>query len=307
MWLTNWETSIGLSRIERLAGPGWTLRVVRVLITGAAGLLGSAVAVDASARGHDVVALERAQLDVTDSESVMQVIRSERPEVVIHCAAYTSVDRAEAEPELAFDVNRDGARYVAHAATEVGAVPVYISTDYVFDGQKGAPYRPDDATGPLSVYGCTKLAGEEATADSAPEHLVVRTSWLYGEDNGFVPAILHRAEAGEGLRVVDDQEGRPTWAPLAGAAVLDLVEKGARGVWHVAGGGTCTWLDLARETLRQTGLDNPVAPVSTNEFGAPAPRPSYSVLDLTATEHLLDRPMTDWRESLSRFLESRDG
>lgn len=280
---------------------------MRILITGAAGLLGSAVAADAQARGHCVVALDRSDLDVTDARAVMQAVHREQPEVVIHCAAYTAVDRAEAEPELALAVNREGARQVAEASSEVGAVPVYVSTDYVFDGVKGAPYRPDDATAPLSVYGRTKLEGERATATAAPEHLVVRTSWLYGGDNGFVPAILRRAESGEDLRVVDDQEGRPTWAPQAAAAILDLVEQGARGIWHVAGGGSCTWLELARESVRQAGVDCSIAPVSTAEFGAGAPRPPYSVLDLTATEQLLDRPMTDWRESLFRFLESRNG
>jgi dTDP-4-dehydrorhamnose reductase len=217
------------------------------------------------------------------------------------------VDAAEAEAVLAGAVNRDGARNVAAGAAEVGALPVYVSTDYVFDGAKRDPYLPSDPPAPLSVYGQTKLWGEQATAETAPEHLIVRTSWLYGGENGFLPTVLRRAEAGQALRVVDDQEGRPTYAPDAASAVLDLLDRGARGVWHVAGGGTCTWLELAREALRQAGLDNQVAAISTAEYGAAAPRPPYSVLDLTATEQLLGRQMPDWRESLSRFLENRLG
>ena len=280
---------------------------MKIVVTGSGGLLGRAVVSDARTRGHEVSAMSHARLDVTDELAVRGALLGERPDATIHCAAYTAVDRAEAEPELAMSLNRDAARHVAAASAEIGAVPVYLSTDYVFDGEKRSPYLPDDPTVPLSVYGHTKLCGEQATAAAAPDHLIVRTSWLYGDDNVFVPAILRRAESGQGLRVVDDQVGRPTHAPQAASAVLDLLEQGSRGVWHVAGGGMCTWLELARETLRRAGLECSVAPVSTSKFGAAAPRPSYSVLDLMATERLLGRQMTDWRESLSRFLENRDG
>ena len=278
---------------------------MKVIVTGSAGLLGSAIVSDARTRGHEVSAMDRARLDVTDANAVKDAIGDERPDAVVHCAGYTAVDRAETEPEVARAVNCEGTRNVAAASAEAGAVLVYISTDYVFDGDKRLPYLPYDPTAPLSVYGRTKLEGEQVAAEVAPDHLIVRMSWLYGNDNGFVPAILRRAEAGQGLRVVDDQEGRPTWAPHAASGVLDLLERGARGVWHVAGGGTCTWLELAREALRQAGLDVPVAPVTTSEFGAAAPRPSYSVLDLTATEHRLGRQMTEWREGLSLYLEHR--
>jgi dTDP-4-dehydrorhamnose reductase len=193
---------------------------MRILVTGSGGLLGSAVVPYAALRGHEIVAMDRATLDVTDADAVREAISTQRPAFVIHCAAYTAVDKAESEPQVAHQVNVVGARNVAEAASAVGAVPVYVSTDYVFDGAKRVPYRPDDPTRSLSVYGATKLAGEYATAEAAPSHLVVRTSWLYGGDNGFVPAILRRAEAGQELRVVDDQEGRPTWAPHAAAALV---------------------------------------------------------------------------------------
>jgi len=280
---------------------------VKLLVNGAGGLLGSAVVAQARRRAHEVTALDHAHLDVTDEAAVSAAVSGCRPQVVVHCAAYTAVDRAEAEPDRARTVNCNGARNVAAAAAAVGAVPVYVSTDYVFDGRTSTPYLPTDPTAPLSVYGRTKLEGEEATASEASEHLIVRTSWLYGGTTGFVPAILARAEAGEGLRVVADQEGRPTWAPRAATALLDLVEREARGTWHVAGGGTCTWLELAREAVRQAGLDCEVEPTTTKEFGAAAARPPYSVMDLTATERLLGHEMTDWREDLSRFLENRDG
>jgi dTDP-4-dehydrorhamnose reductase len=276
---------------------------MRLLVTGAGGLLGRMVAAEALERGHETVGLDRSALDVTDGRAVQEALDHFRPQAVVHCAAYTAVDRAESEPHLAMSVNRDGAKNVASAAARSGAVPVYVSTDYVFDGARRTPYRPEDPANPLSVYGRSKLEGERATAGVAAEHLIVRTSWLYGDARGFVPAVLRRARAGEALLVVDDQEGRPTWAPQVATATLELVERGARGVWHVAGGGTCTWLELAREALRRAGLDCDVAPTTTKAFGAPAARPPYSVLNIEATEAFLGRPMTDWREALSRFLE----
>jgi len=274
---------------------------VRIAVTGASGLLGSEVVEQARARGWDVAPLTRTELDVRDADAARRMLRAARPNAVVHCAAYTAVDRAESEPELARAVNVDGTRHVAEAAAATGARLVYVSTDYVFDGKKRTPYLPDDETGPLSVYGATKLEGERAALAAEPSALVVRTSWLYGS-TGFVPAILRKAASGETLRVVDDQRGRPTWAPDLAEAFLDLFASGARGVYHAAGGGDCTWLELAREALRVRGLDVPVRSISSADFGAAAERPAYSVLDLTATEARLGRPMRDWREALHMHL-----
>lgn len=280
---------------------------MRLLITGAAGLLGSALDREACARGHEVHALDRAQCDVTSPDAVRATISEVRPEVLVHCAAYTSVDRAEVEPELAELVNHVATRCVVSTAAELGALPVYVSTDYVFDGGQWEPYLPAAAARPLSVYGRTKLLGETATAGASRHHLIVRTSWLYGDEKGFVPTILRRAEEGMALRVVDDQTGRPTWAPSAATAMLDLLDRGARGIWHVAGQGTCTWMELARRAVTEAGITCDLEAVSTADFGASAQRPSYSVMALEATERLLGREMTHWRDDLSRFLESRDG
>jgi dTDP-4-dehydrorhamnose reductase len=279
---------------------------MRILVTGARGLLGEAVATRAGTRGHDVVALGHAELDVTDGAAVRDRVTAARPEAVVHCAAYTAVDRAESEPELARAVNRDGTRHVAEAAAEAGAVLVHVSTDYVFDGRKRSPYLPTDEPGPLSVYGRTKLEGEVVVAEVGGEALTVRSSWLYGPESGFVPAILRRARGGGSLRVVDDQRGRPTWARHAAVALLDLLESDARGIWHVACGGDCTWLELAREAIGLEGLDVEVEVegVCSEEYGAPARRPAYSVLDLDATEERLGRRMLHWREGLRGYLES---
>jgi dTDP-4-dehydrorhamnose reductase len=275
---------------------------MRILVTGASGLLGRQVVEIARAGGHDVIGLSHAELDVTDAVLVAKTVAHHASEAVVHCAAYTAVDRAEAEPDRAYAVNRDGARHVAQAASDAGAILLYVSTDYVFDGSARRPYLPDDPTGPLSVYGRSKLEGEEAVRGAGGEWIVVRTSWLYGGDSGFVPAILRRAARGEALRIVDDQRGRPTWAPDAATGVVELLERGARGVWHVAGGGECTWLELAREAVTLAGYAVPIERTSSAEFGAPAQRPAYSVLDLEATERVLGRPMIPWQDALEEYV-----
>lgn len=292
--------------------------MTRLLVTGAEGLLGSEVTAAAARRGYVVEGAGRADLDVTDEEAVRArlVDRSpeERHELVIHCAAYTAVDGAEEEPERASRVNRDGTAHVARAAADGGAWFIYPSTDYVFDGERATPYLPETPPAPRSVYGRTKLEGERVTLASAPEALVARTSWLYGAGGrNFVTAMLERGramaredgagpEGAAGLRVVDDQRGRPTWARNTAEGILDLFERRVRGVWHVADGGEATWLDLARETFRLCGVEVPIGPVSTAEWGAPAPRPAYSVLDVAGTEALLGRARMDWRDALRRFL-----
>lgn len=267
-------------------------------MTGAAGLLGAEVVAEARARGHEVVALTRAELDVTDAVQARCAIGRARPEAVVHCAAYSAVDRAEQEPDVARAVNREGTSHVAAAAGEVGARFLYVSTDYVFDGRKRSPYLPSDTPAPLSAYGRTKLEGERAAREASPDALVVRTSWLFARGRGFVWAMLERARRGERLRVVDDQIGRPTWVPDAALGILELLELGERDIWHVAGGGACTRFELVQEALHLAGLEADVEPVSSRDFDAPAPRPPYSVLDLAATEARLGRPMRAWREGL---------
>lgn len=289
---------------------------MKILLTGAGGILGTElrriVAGDPLVRSslpaplerHRVVALARADLDVTEPEAVRRALVEHAPDAVIHCAAYTAVDRAESEPRLARAVNVEGTSHVARAAAEVGAVLLYPSTDFVFDGSARVPYPPDAPTGPASVYGRTKLEGEEAVRAVGGPSLVVRTSWVYGEGGGnFVDAILARARQGAPLRIVDDQTGRPTWARTLAASLLELLEKEARGVLHVADAGATTWYAFARAFLEMEGLAPDLTPVATEDYGAPAPRPRYSVLDTAAAEEVLGRPMTPWRDSVARYLQ----
>ncbi|MGH7458068.1 MAG: dTDP-4-dehydrorhamnose reductase [Longimicrobiaceae bacterium] len=278
---------------------------MKVLVTGARGLLGRAVVEEGQRRGYHTVALGRDQLDVTDEAAVRARLQRERPGVVIQCAGYTGVDGAETEPELAMRVNATAACFVAEACNSVGALCVYPSSDYVFDGAGSRPYRPKDAVCPLNRYGESKAAGEEAVR-STGRSLVVRTSWLYGRGGRhFVGTILRAAQDGSGpLRVVDDQIGRPTWTTSLASVIYDLGERGAQGMFHATGGGEpVSWYRFARAVLAGKGLRLALLPVPSSARPRPAPRPAYSVLDCTGTERVTGRPMPSWRESLTRYLD----
>ena len=276
---------------------------MRILITGAGGLLGHAVVRAAEDAGHDVRAFPRSRLDVTDPGEVERRLRAEKPEVVIHCAAYTAVDRAEQESDQAMSVNRDGTRNVAMAAAQVGATVVYPSTDYVFNGRANTPYRPDDETSPLNAYGVSKLAGEQVLAMSRCRWMVVRTSWLYGPGGrDFVDVVLERGERRSGMAVVADQVGCPTWTGSLAPGIVELAEAGANGTYHLCDAGQASWLEFARKVVEEAGIDLEFTGTSTLAWGAPAERPPYSVLDCSKVETTLGRAMTPWPESLHSYL-----
>lgn len=238
------------------------------------------------------VGYTRAQLDVTDRDAVGEAIRPD--DVVINCAAWTDVDGAEAHEDEALRINRDGARNVAEAAGTV----LYVSSDYVFDGTKREPYLESDPVNPLSAYGRTKLAGERATAEANPRHLIVRSSWLFGAGGkNFVETMLG---LGPEVRVVDDQVGCPTFTGHLAEALVRLAGTEDFGVHHAAASGSCTWFEFAREIFARTGSDTRVEPCTTADFPRPAPRPAYSVL---GSEHSLRLPT--WQEGLDAYLGVR--
>jgi dTDP-4-dehydrorhamnose reductase len=275
---------------------------MRLLITGAGGMLAQALRRELLARGHEVVALDRAALDITDAAAVASAIGAHRPEAVIQCAAYTRVDDAEREEDAAHRVNAEATGHLARACRAAGARLIYPSTDYVFDGRATSPYTPAAPTNPIGAYGRSKLAGELA-AREAEDFLVVRTSWLYGAGGkNFVATILERARRGEALRVVADQYGSPTWTGSLARTIAELIERQApAGVYHATNRGETTWHGLATEALRVAGVEAEITPVTTAEFPRPAPRPAYSVLDCTATEAVVGE-LAEWRESLAEAL-----
>lgn len=276
---------------------------MRVLVTGAKGMLAGAVLAELARREHEGVGLDREALDITDPEAVRGCLRELRPQAVVQCAAYTRVDDAESDADQAFAVNAAGTAAVAAACAEVGAILVYPSTDYVFSGNGSAPYLPRDPVAPLNVYGRSKLAGEQE-ALGAGAAAVVRTSWLYGSGGAnFVDTIWRLARERDRLEVVDDQIGRPTWTGTLAAGICGLMEAGATGVFHLTDGGEPTsWYGFAREIVRGCGMPTTVEPVPSTKFPRPAPRPAYSVLDCTGTEALLGGPLPDWRKTLAGYL-----
>lgn len=276
----------------------------RVMVTGAAGMLGRAVVQELERRGREAVALGRAELDVTDQKAVAEAFRIHRPSAVVQCAAFTAVDDAEACEGEATAVNASAAQIVAELCQASGCSLVYPSTDYVFDGRRDTPYLPNEAPRPLNAYGRSKLTGERA-ALSIVTGCVVRTSWLYGAGGrNFVDTIRRLASEGGRIEVVSDQIGRPTWTATLAAAIADLLDCDARGVHHVTDQGDPTsWYGLARAVLASAGAEAEVVPVPTARFPRPAERPRYSVLDCSDTERVLGRSLPPWEASLAKYLQ----
>jgi dTDP-4-dehydrorhamnose reductase len=276
---------------------------MKVLVTGAGGMLGRDVVLAAGNAGHDVVGFGHTELDVTDSAALVAKFELERPDVAIDCAAWTDVDGAEESEQAALAVNGAAAGHVAAAAAEVGASVVYVSSDYVFDGSKGAPYVETDQTAPLSAYGGTKLAGEEATAAANNRHFVVRSSWLFGIGGGnFVETMLRLASTQNEVLVVRDQVGSPTYTWHLAYGIVRLIEGVEFGIHHMAAGGACSWYDFAREIFDQAKVECRVLSATTDMLGRPAPRPAFSALE-SQREHAIELP--PWRDGLAAYLSQR--
>lgn len=255
-------------------------------------------------RGHSVRGVDRDDLDITVRDDVFSVVTDEHPDVIIHGAAYTAVDLAETQQEDAFLVNRDGTENLALVSQKLDIPMLYISTDYVFDGNNTTPYFPGDRTNPLSVYGKSKLAGEQAVQKHLSKFYIARTSWLYGvHGKNFVDTMLQLATERKELKVVADQTGSPTSAVTLSDVIADLIATEKWGIYHATDGGVTTWYDFAREIL--AGKDVNVLPCDTKDFPRPAPRPKYSVLDKTSLIRTIGRDVVPWQEALRDYLNLR--
>lgn len=283
--------------------------MTKILVFGAGGRVGNRLALSVPAE-IDGKFLTRAECDITDAQAVKFAIEAARPQVIINAAAYTAVDDAESDPARAFAVNGAGPRNVATAAASVKARVIHISTDYVFDGETSSPYRPQDKPKPLNVYGKSKLEGEIAVRDCSPRSLVIRTSWLYDtEGRNFLRAVLDRMIGGQPLRVVADQIGSPTSAAgLARTIWVCATRPDIEGIHHWAGLGRASWHEFAvaiQEIAVSLGVVKtsvPIAAVSSAEYGTPARRPQFSVLDSSALAAALGRAPAPWREALAESL-----
>jgi len=270
-----------------------------ILLTGASGQLGREM--QRALAGEDVIPANRPDYELTDP-ALSAKIAATHPDLVIHAAGFSDVDGCEQDPETAFQVNAQATSRVAEGAVRAGARLVYISTDYVFDGKKGEPYTEGDPVGPLNVYGCSKLMGEQEALKTCPRAIIVRTSWLYGvHGKNFVKTILSLAVTQPEVRVVEDQRGSPTYARHLAQVVAGLIRSDVTGVIHAGGEGECSRYEFAKAILQEAGLQCRVVPISTAESGRLAVRPSYSVLSTALLrQHRLS--LLPWRTGLQRFV-----
>jgi len=277
---------------------------VRLLITGGLGLLGKEI--EAAFRDRaEVRSTDLEEWDVTNPAACRREVDGFRPDVVVHCAAYTAVDRAESDAALANLLNVEGTRNVARACRDRGVLMVTFGTDYIFDGTSGRPYREEDAANPLSVYGKTKWAAELALREEGVDHLLVRTQWLFGPaGKNFIRTILEKARHGEALRVASDQVGCPTFSRDLADAVRKLVEAGARGTIHFSGEGETSWFGLARHVLQRCGLPTgSLFAAKTRDLPYPAPRPAYGVLSKEKYRAITGVSPRRWEEAVREYLE----
>lgn len=273
-----------------------------VLVIGAKGMLGRALREQLAARGESFTGLDLPEFDLSDARQVETAL--EQPyRAVFNCAAYTNVDGAETQEDVATRANGEAVRLLAEACARRSLPLVHYSTDYVFAGDATQPYRVDQPHAPLNAYGRSKAVGERAIWDAGGPHLVLRTSWLYAPwANNFVRTIFKASRERDELQVVDDQRGRPTSAEHLARASLALLDKGAHGTLHVTDGGECSWFDFASEIVRLAGHRAKVKPCTSAQFPRPAKRPAYSVLDLGPTEALIG-PMPDWHANLADVMK----
>ncbi len=289
---------------------------MRLLIVGARGQLGSALQRASREKGWAPAAVDLPEVDIADPESIRAALKDASPDLVVNAAAYTAVDRAEDEPEAAFAANRDGPRNLARACARSGIFLVHVSTDYVFDGTAGRPYTEDDPVSPLGVYGKSKAAGEDAVRDELPAHLIVRTSWLYAAGGrNFVRTMIRIGKTEKAVRVVADQFGSPTNAADLASAILEMAERAVSaqsqilwGTYHFCNWGVVSWHGFAEAIFAKTRGRIPlrveqVAPITTDQFSAAAPRPAYSVLSCDRIGRRFGIVPRPWEDALSETLK----
>ena len=284
---------------------------MKVLVTGAAGQLGHDVMDELKKRGHEGIGVDVQEMDVTDAEKVRQVITAADVDAVIHCAAYTAVDAAEDNAELCRKINADGTEHIARVCRDLDLKMMYISTDYVFDGQGTEPWEPDCKDyHPISVYGSTKLEGELAVANNLEKYFIVRIAWVFGVNGkNFIKTMLSLSEKYDTIRVVNDQIGTPTYTFDLARLLVDMIETEKYGYYHATNeGGYISWYDFTCEIFRQAGKDTKVIPVTTEEYGlSKAARPFNSRLDKRKLVENGFEPLPTWQDALSRYLKVIQG
>jgi dTDP-4-dehydrorhamnose reductase len=277
---------------------------MKILVTGSTGQLGYDVVREGIARGMDIHGIGSKDLDITDESAVQRYVKTVDPDVIIHCAAYTAVDKAEDDQENCWKVNVDGTKYLAKAAKEGNTKFMYISTDYVFDGLGGEPYTETDETKPIAYYGLTKKEGEKAVISLLTNWFIVRISWVFGiNGNNFVKTMLRLAETRKELNVVGDQIGSPTYTYDLSRLLLDMILTDRYGIFHASNEGFCSWADFAKEIFKIAGKDVRVNTISTEDYPTRAARPKNSRLSKQKIIHSGFEPLPDWQNALARYIK----
>ncbi len=277
----------------------------KIIVTGCNGQLGRAVNLHyAGTTEYEFVNTDVGELDITDIDKVMGFVREVKPYAIINCAAHTNVDGCETDKDNAYKINAIGPRNLSIAATETGAKMMHISTDYVFSGDGKKPYIEFDPVGPKAMYGITKLAGENFVRDFAKDYFIIRTAWLYGDGKNFIKTMLRLSETNDTVRVVNDQFGTPTSAKELAKAIACLLPTENYGIFHGTCEGMTNWADFAKEIFKQAGKSTRVEPITTEEFGSPADRPAYSVLENYMFKLTTDFMFADWEQALSEYMKN---
>lgn len=277
---------------------------MKVLVTGVKGQLGYDVVNELEKRGHTAVGVDVEEMDITDAQAVDRVIKAAEAEAVIHCAAYTAVDAAEDNKEVCMKVNAEGTENIAKVCKELDLKMIYISTDYVFNGEGTRPWEPDDEREPLNVYGESKYEGELAVERNLDKYFIVRIAWVFGVNGkNFIKTMLNLAKTHDKLTVVDDQTGSPTYTYDLARLLVDMVETDKYGRYHATNEGLCTWYEFACEIFRQAGVKVDVSPVTSDQFPAKAKRPHNSRMDRSKLAANGFEPLPTWQDALSRYLK----
>ena len=279
-------------------------RKMRILVTGVKGQLGHDVMKELEKRGHTGIGVDVEEMDITDAQKVDEVIRASDVEAVIHCAAYTAVDAAEDQVDLCRKINAEGTENIAKVCKELDLKMIYISTDYVFDGEGERPWEPDDERSPLNVYGQTKYEGELAVEKYLEKYYIVRIAWVFGVNGkNFIKTMLNLAQTRDELSVVNDQIGSPTYTADLAVLLVDMVETDKYGRYHATNEGLCSWYEFAKEIFRQAGKEVTVHPVTSEEFPAKAKRPHNSRMSKDKLEENGFRRLPSWQDALERYLK----
>ena len=276
---------------------------MKILVTGAKGQLGYDIIKELTNRGISHKGIDISDCDITNNSEVFDTITTYNPTAVIHCAAYTAVDKAEDEPDLCRQINEGGTSNIAQACKQINAKMIYISTDYVFPGSCSHFHKPDDPTGPLSVYGQTKLAGEKAVRENLEKHFIVRISWVFGQNgNNFVKTMLRLGQERSKLNIVCDQIGSPTYTTDLAPLLCDMAVSRKYGTYHATNEGICSWEEFAIEIFRLANLDITVSPIPSSEYPTKATRPLNSRLDKSCLEEAGFSLLPHWKDALARYM-----